>query len=58
MGNTKKMYEEMVLQELINKMYETGRDDDDYQYEMYREHQQELMDRQMEQHFERNTNGE
>jgi len=50
MGQTKKLYEEMNLNELITEFFnQTG--DEDYQYELYKqrkmdEYNQELMERE------------
>ena len=41
MGQTKRLYEEMTLQELIMFQFNNKLDDDDYQYQEYRERQME-----------------
>lgn len=41
MGRTKELFEEMTLQELIMYHYNNDMEDDDYQYELWRERQLE-----------------
>ena len=41
MGQTKRLYEEMTLQELIMYRFNSQLEDDDYQYQEYRERQME-----------------
>lgn len=47
MGQTKKLYEEMTLQQLIMVQFSNQMDDDDYQYELWKEQraQQEEQER-------------
>ena len=50
MGQTKKTYEEMTLDELISEFFnQTG--DEDYQYELYRERQLEAEQEAYEHHL-------
>ena len=51
MGQTKKLYEEMTLQELITEFFNQSNGDEDYDYELYKqrkmdEYNQELMERE------------
>ena len=51
MGQTKKLYEEMSLNELITEFFNQSQGDEDYQYEEYKqrkmdEYNQELMERE------------
>jgi len=57
MGNTKKMYEEMNLQEMIEQMFKIENADDDYQYQMYREQQNEMFEKDMNEFFNSFHNG-
>jgi ABC-type branched-subunit amino acid transport system ATPase component len=41
MGQIKKLYEEMTLQELIMVQFNDKLEDEDYQYELWREQQME-----------------
>jgi hypothetical protein len=50
MGQTKKLYEEMNLDELITEFFNQSNGDEDYQYDLYKqrkmdEYNQELMER-------------
>lgn len=51
MGHTKRIIEELSLQEMIMKMYQFENADDDYQYELYRDTQNEMLERDMENFF-------
>lgn len=51
MGHTKRIIEELSLQEMIMKMYQFENADDDYQYEKYRDLQNEMLERDMENFF-------
>jgi hypothetical protein len=51
MGQTKKLYEEMNLNELITEFFNQSNGDEDYEYELYKqrkmdEYNQELMERE------------
>jgi hypothetical protein len=41
MGQTKKLYEEMNLNELITEFFNQSNGDEDYEYQLYRERQLE-----------------
>jgi hypothetical protein len=41
MGQTKKIYEQMTTDELLNHFFNHNEGDEDYQYELYRERQLE-----------------
>jgi len=57
MGQTKKVYEEMSLDELITEFFNQSNGDEDYDYELYKQrkmddYNQELMEREAyEQHL-------
>jgi hypothetical protein len=51
MGQTKKTYEEMSLDELITQFFNQENGDEDYQYELYRERQLEAEQQAYEQHL-------
>ena len=51
MGQTKKTYEEMTLQELITEFFNQEDGDEDYQYQLYRERQLEAEQEAYEQHL-------
>ena len=57
MGQTKKTYEEMSLDELITEFFNQSNGDEDYDYELYKQkkmddYNQELMEREAyEQHL-------
>lgn len=57
MGNTKKMYEEMNLQEMIEQMFKMENADDDYQFELYRDQRNEMLERDMNEFFNSFHNG-
>ena len=41
MGQTKRLYEQMTMDELLNHFFNHNEGDEDYQYELYRERQLE-----------------
>ena len=51
MGQTKKLYEQMTLQQLIMERYYDGVGDEDYQYEEYVQRQNEKQQQEMEYYF-------
>lgn len=51
MGQTKKLYEQMTLQQLIMERYYDGVGDEDYQYEEYLQRQNEKQQQEMEYYF-------
>jgi hypothetical protein len=51
MGQTKKTYEQMTLDEMIAEMYQQFEEDADYQYQLYKERQLEAMNEAYEQHL-------
>ena len=51
MGNTKKMYEQMNLQEMIEQFFKVQSADEDYQYEMYRDQQNQMLETEMNEFF-------
>jgi hypothetical protein len=57
MGQTKKLYEQMTLDELLTEFFNQTNGDEDYQYELYKQrtmddYHQELMEREAyEQHL-------
>lgn len=51
MGQTKKLYEQMTLQQLIMERYYDGVGDEDYQYEEYLQRQNEKQQQDMEYYF-------
>ena len=51
MGQTKKLYEQMTLDELITEFFNQTSGDEDYQYELYRERQLEAEQEAYEQHL-------
>jgi len=57
MGQTKKLYEQMTMDELLTEFFNQTGGDEDYQYELYKqrkmdEYNQELMEREAyEQHL-------
>lgn len=58
MGQTKKLYEQMELQQLIMERYYDGVGDEDYQYEEYLQRQNERYQAEMEYYFNNiNHNG-
>lgn len=57
MGQTKKLYEEMTLQDwIMERYYNSG--DEDYQYQEYREKQIQDENKQMEEYFNNRLNYE
>lgn len=51
MGHTKKLFEQMTLDELITEFFNQTSGDEDYQYELYRERQLEAEQEAYEQHL-------
>ena len=51
MGATKKLYEQMNLDELIKEFFNETSNDEDYQYELYRQRQREAEQEAYEQHL-------
>ena len=51
MGQTKKLYEQMTLDELLTEFFNQTSGDEDYQYELYRERQLEAEQEAYEQHL-------
>jgi septin family protein len=51
MGHTKKLLEQMTLDELITEFFNQTSGDEDYQYELYRERQLEAEQQAYEQHL-------
>ena len=51
MGQSKKLYEQMTVQQLIMERYYDGVGDEDYQYEEYLQRQNEKQQQEMEYYF-------
>ena len=51
MGHSKKLYEQMTLDELLTEFFNQTSGDEDYQYELYRERQLEAEQEAYEQHL-------
>jgi hypothetical protein len=51
MGQTKKLYEQMNLDELLTEFFNQVNGDEDYQYQLYRERQLEAEQEAYEQHL-------
>lgn len=50
MGHTKRNYEQMQIDELVKHFF-THQEDEDYQYELWREHQEQAEQDAYEQHL-------
>lgn len=53
MGQTKKIAEELTLDEIIGLLFGNRDEEDDFEYELHREREEERFNRQMEYYFEK-----
>lgn len=54
MGQTKKIAEELTLDEIIAHLFSNKDKEDDFEYELFKEREEERFNREMNEHFENN----
>ena len=52
MGQTKKIAEQMTLDEIIGHLFGNKDEEDDFEYELHKEREEERFNRQFTEHFE------